>query len=128
MIAHSLQIGNYVSLSQEKVIPKKILGLKLNEVLIFSDEENEDTWVPIEDVYPIAITQSILENMGFIRSLYHTWIWELGQISIDQNLEMSVNFNQKPIYCADKGVHLIQNLMFRQSGNPCAISIEQILK
>lgn len=128
MIAHSLQIGNFVSLSQEKIIPKKILGLKLNEVLIFSDEQNEDTWIPIEHIYPIEITQSILENMGFIRSIYFTWVWELGQISINQNMEMAINFNRKPIYHADKGVHLIQNLMFRQSGNPCTISIEQILK
>ena len=128
MIAHSLQIGNYVSLSKDKVEPKKILGLTSNKVLIFSDEENEDIWIPIEDIYPISITQSILENMGFIRSIYHTWVWELGSISINQNMEMAVNFNQKSIYYADKGVHLIQNLMFRQSGNPCTISIEQILK
>ena len=128
MIAHSLQIGNYVSLSKDKVEAKKILGLTSNQVLIFSDEENEDTWIPIEDIYPIAITQSILENMGFIRSIYHSWVWELGSISINQNMEMAVTFNQKSIYYADKGVHLIQNLMFRQSGNPCTISIEQILK
>jgi hypothetical protein len=128
MIAHSLQVGNFVSLSQDKIEPKQILGLTLNKVLIFSDEENENVWIPIEDIYPIAITQRILENMGFIKSIYHTWVWEFGEISINQQLEMAVNFNRKPIYDKDKGVHLLQNLIFRQSGNPAAVTIETILK
>jgi hypothetical protein len=117
-----------VSLSQDKIEPKQILGLTLNKVLIFSDEENENVWIPIEDIYPIAITQRILENMGFIKSIYHTWVWEFGEISINQQLEMAVNFNRKPIYDKDKGVHLLQNLIFRQSGNPAAVTIETILK
>ena len=128
---HQLRIGNIILVNNRM---RKVSAISLNNqssVSVESITNEEPETCSVEDIHPLLITDSILQQCNFIFHDYFR-IWQLGSISftgIEMELDRDyniVNFLRRPLVKKIASLHQLQNIYFMVHGKELDFDVDTI--